>query len=105
MTAAWGALLVAQLELYWDMHLRPRLDGLTDEECPREPADGCPSLRRDADRGHVVLDGRQPEPSPAPVTTIACRLIHVAIGLSTRTSAFVGDGKPTAALAFMSIAT
>jgi hypothetical protein len=28
----WGGLLVGQLEFYWDVHLRPRLDGLTDED-------------------------------------------------------------------------
>jgi hypothetical protein len=26
----WGRLLAGQLEFYWDVHLRPRLDGLTD---------------------------------------------------------------------------
>src|SRR6266545_680976 len=45
----WGRLLVGQLEFYWDVHLRPRLDGLTDEEYFWEPVDGCWSLRRGAD--------------------------------------------------------
>jgi hypothetical protein len=30
MEVDWGRLLVGQLEFYWDVHLRPRLDGLTD---------------------------------------------------------------------------
>jgi hypothetical protein len=29
MTVDWGALLVGQLEFYWDAHLRPRLAGPT----------------------------------------------------------------------------
>jgi hypothetical protein len=33
-----GDLLIGQLEFYWDVHLRPRLDGLTDEEYLWEPA-------------------------------------------------------------------
>ena len=33
----WGRLIVGQLEFYWDVHLRPRLDGLTDEEYLWEP--------------------------------------------------------------------
>jgi hypothetical protein len=31
-TLDWGNLLIGQLAFYWDAHLRPRLDGLTDEE-------------------------------------------------------------------------
>jgi hypothetical protein len=91
MTVDWGALLVAQLEFYWDVHLRPRLTGLTDEEYLWEPAEGCWTVRRGPD-GRWALDGQQPEPTPPPVTTIAWRLIHVATGMATRTSTFFGDG-------------
>jgi len=55
MTCNWGALLVAQLEFYWDVHLRPRLEGLTDEEYFWEPVEGCWSLRRGED-GRYALD-------------------------------------------------
>ncbi len=51
----------------------------------------CWDVRRDGD-GVLLLDGRVPEPSPTPVTTIAWRMIHVAIGMSTRVSAVFGDG-------------
>lgn len=92
MTATWGPLLVGQLEFYWEVHLRPRLEGLTDEEYFWEPVAGCWSLRRGAD-GRYTLDGQWPEPSPAPVTTIAWRLVHVgALCLANRASAFFGDG-------------
>jgi hypothetical protein len=87
----WGRLLVGQLEFYWDVHLRPRLDGLTDEEYFWEPVDGCWSLRRDAEGGWRLDQGR-PEPDPPPVTTIAWRLVHIgATCLANRASAFFGD--------------
>lgn len=88
----WGALLVGQLEFYWDVHLRPRLEGLTDEEYFWEPVEDCWSLRRGED-GRFVLEGRRPEPSPPPVTTIAWRMVHLgATCLANRASAFFGDG-------------
>jgi DinB superfamily len=88
----WGALLVGQLEFYWDVHLRPRLDGLTDEEYLWEPVDGAWSVRRAEDGGYK-LDGWQPEPSPPPVTTIAWRMVHIgATCLANRASTFFGDG-------------
>ncbi len=89
----WGRLLVGQLEFYWDVHLRPRLDGLTDEEYFWEPVDGCWSLRRGADGVYRLDDGQWPEPSPPPVTTIAWRLVHVGAGcFANRASTFFGDG-------------
>ena len=92
MTFNWGALLVAQLEFYWEVHLRPRLEGLSDEEYFWEPVEGCWSLRRRED-GHYALDGQWPPPVLPPVTTIAWRLVHIGAGcLSNRASAFFGDG-------------
>jgi hypothetical protein len=92
----WGRMLVGQLEFYWDVHLRPRLEGLTDEEYFWEPVEGCWSLRRAGD-GRWRLDGAWPEhsppPSPPPLTTIAWRLVHVgATCLANRASTFFGDG-------------
>jgi hypothetical protein len=87
----WGRLLVGQLEFYWDVHLRPRLDGLTDEEYFWEPVEGCWSLRRVPD-GSYRLDLELPEPVPPPVTTIAWRLVHVgATCFFNRASTFFGD--------------
>ena len=37
MKVDWGSLIVGQVEFYWSVHLRPRLDGLTDEEFFWEP--------------------------------------------------------------------
>jgi hypothetical protein len=92
MKVNWGSLLVGQLEFYWDVHLRPRLEGLTDEEFFWEPVEGCWSLRRGED-GRYALEGQWPEPSPPPVTTIAWRMVHLgATCLANRASAFFGDG-------------
>src|SRR4029453_9348451 len=88
----WGRVLVGQLEFYWDVHLRPRLEGLGDEEYFWEPVEGCWSLRRAADRRWRLH--RRPEPSPPPVTTIAWRLVHIgATCRANRASPFFGDGR------------
>jgi hypothetical protein len=77
MTVAWAPLIVSQLEFYWDVHLRPRLDGLTDEEYLWEPVTDCWSLRPDG-HGGLALDTAWPAPEPSPVTTIAWRMTHIA---------------------------
>jgi hypothetical protein len=87
----YGRLIVSQLEFYWDVHLRPRLTGLTDKEYFWEPVEGCWSVRPGKD-GVYVLDQQKPEPVPAPFTTLAWRIVHVATAMSTRTSTFFGDG-------------
>jgi hypothetical protein len=97
---AWGRVLVGQLEFYWDVHLRPRLEGLTDSEYCWEPVEGCWTLRRQKG-GTWVLDEKWPEPSPLPVTTIAWRLVHVAVGcFATRASAFFDASAPEDAAMF-----
>jgi DinB family protein len=87
------ALAVDQLGFYWDAHLWPRLQGLTDEEYYWEPVDGAWSVRPDAD-GVLVIDGAgKGQPDPPPVTTIAWRLAHIAVGVFyARASTFFGDG-------------
>jgi len=88
----WRDQLLAQLEFYWDYHLWPRLDGLTDEEYFWEPAPDCWSIRQKPD-GRWDIDWAWPAPDPPPVTTIAWRLAHVAIPtLGMRWSNHFGDG-------------
>jgi hypothetical protein len=41
----WNSLLREQFDLHWTEQLRPRLDGLTDDEYFWEPAPGCWSVR------------------------------------------------------------
>jgi hypothetical protein len=85
----WTELLAEQLAWHWDNHLRPRLDGLTDDEYLWEPVPGCWSLRPrgtssapvQAGAGDLVAEFAFPEPDPPPVTTIAWRMAHLLVGV------------------------
>lgn len=68
--------LADQLEFHWSNQLRPRLDGLTDDEYFWEPVPNCWTVHRDG-----AIDFVYPEPKPAPFTTIAWRLAHVIVGV------------------------
>ncbi|MCP2263174.1 DinB family protein [Promicromonospora thailandica] len=72
----WRDLLLDQLEFYWDVHLWPRLEGLTDAEYLWEPASPAWSVRPGPD-GEPRLEYETPEPEVPPVTTIAWRMVHV----------------------------
>jgi hypothetical protein len=90
-TPDWCNLLTGQLAFYWEAHLRPRLAGLTDEEYFWEPLEGCWSVRPDA-RGNYRLEVG-PDTDPPAVTTVAWRMMHIAVGcFVTRSSTFFGDG-------------
>ncbi|MBG0829683.1 DinB family protein [Planomonospora sp. ID67723] len=95
----WNPLLADQLDWHWQHHLRPGLDGLTDDEYLWEPVDGCWSVRPRgtasapiaAGSGDFVIEFALPEPDPAPVTTIAWRLGHIIVGvLGLRTASHFG---------------
>ena len=97
----WTRELLEQLDRHWRQQLRPRLDGLTDEEYLWEPVPGCWSLRPREEAktamaggaGAVVADFEYPEPDPPPFTTIAWRMGHIAVGvLGARASNHFGDG-------------
>jgi DinB superfamily len=87
----WSNELAEQLDWHWQNHLRPRLEGLTDQEYFWEPVAGCWSLRqrgtstapRAAGAGEYQYEFAypSPEPDPPPVTTIAWRLAHVIVGV------------------------
>ena len=84
----WNHELVDQLDWHWQQHVRPRLNGLTDEEYLWEPVPGWSLRPRDEARspmaagaGGTVADFDDPEPSPAPFTTIAWRMGHLSIGV------------------------
>jgi hypothetical protein len=85
----WTRLLVDQLEWHWQGHLRPRLDGLTDDEYFWEPAPemwsvrprGTSSAPVQAGSGEFTIDFAFPEPTPPPMTTIAWRLGHIIVGV------------------------
>jgi hypothetical protein len=85
----WNTQLLDQLDWHWTNHLRPRWDGMSDEEYFWEPVAGCWNVRRAGEGGAPVQAGSGefrcdyavPEPDPAPVTTIAWRLAHLVVGV------------------------
>ncbi|WP_152363754.1 DinB family protein [Microlunatus speluncae] len=85
MDVDWNAELIDQLEDHWHGQLRPRLDGLSDEEFFWHPAPGAWTLSRRGEsaalvsfgEGEFTLDYADPPPDPPPVTTIAWRLGHL----------------------------
>ncbi|OBI81907.1 DinB family protein [Mycobacterium sp. E740] len=68
--------LAEQLEFHWNHSLRPRLEGLSDDEYFWQPVPNCWTVHRDGS-----IDFTYPEPEPAPFTTIAWRLAHVIVGV------------------------
>jgi hypothetical protein len=85
----WPYELSDQLRWHWRAQLRPRLEGLTDDEYFWEPAPGSWSVRPrgrsqapiQAGSGAFTIDFALPEPDPPPVTTIAWRLGHLVVGV------------------------
>ncbi|GAB3005268.1 DinB family protein [Mycobacterium bourgelatii] len=71
-----SAYLADQLDWHWQGQLRPRLDGLTDDEYFWQPVPNCWTVHRDG-----TVDFAFPPPDPAPFTTIAWRLAHVIVGV------------------------
>jgi hypothetical protein len=85
----WNAVLAEQLDWQWQNHLRPRFDGLTDDEYYWEPVPGCWSVRergtsaapRTVGGGQYLLEIDRFDPEIPPVTTIAWRLAHLIVGV------------------------
>jgi hypothetical protein len=81
----WNAELVDQLESHWRHQLRPRLDGLTDDEYFWQPVPGCWTVSRRGESkaplslgaGEYTMDYATPPYDREPVTTIAWRLAHL----------------------------
>lgn len=99
MDVDWNAELVDQLEWHWQHQLRPRLDGVTDDEYFWQPVPGCWTLSRRGESnapvsfgtGEFTVDYAMPPPNPEPVTTIAWRLAHlIVVFASTNASRFGG---------------
>lgn len=95
---------VEQFMWHWDGQLRPRLEGLADDEYLYDPtADGSAwtlhpaAQRRTAYQdgaGDLVVDFDLPGDGPAPFTTIAWRLAHVIVGVLAVRSHDHFDGPP-----------
>jgi DinB superfamily len=82
--------LADQLDYHWTKQLRPRLDGLTDEEYFWRPVPDCWTVHPDG-----AIDFSFPAPDPEPFTTIAWRLAHVIVGVFAMRNHFHFGG-PTA---------
>jgi hypothetical protein len=95
----WNDLLADQLTWHWQHQLRPRLDGLTDDEYRWEPVAGCWNVRPRGTStapivggsGEFTVDFAYPAPDPTPVTTIAWRIAHIVVAvLGARVAAHFG---------------
>jgi ketosteroid isomerase-like protein len=97
----WNGELVDQLESHWQHRLRPRLDGLTDDEYFWQPVPNCWTIsRRGASSapmslgaGDFTWDFGEPQ-DPEPVTTIAWRLAHLIVGFAEMNGTHF-DSSPT----------
>jgi len=86
----WNGEVVDQLESHWRHQLRPRLNGLTDDEYFWQPVPDCWTLSRRGESrapvsfggGELTMDFAEPPHDPEPVTTIAWRLGHVILGFA-----------------------
>ena len=101
MAVDWKGQAIEQFDWYWQTQFRPRLDGLTDDEYFWEPVPGCWSIRPRGESsapvtvgvGEFLMDYEMPEPDPPPLTTIAWRMAHIAVGVfGMRASNHFGDG-------------
>jgi DinB superfamily len=98
----WNAELLGQLEGHWEHQLRPRLDGLSDDEYFWEPVPDCWSIRRRGESaapisvggGDFTMDYAIPAPKIDPVTTIAWRLGHINVGVFGMRNASHFGGPP-----------
>lgn len=85
----WHFQLQEQLRWYWEDQARPRLDGLTDREYHWVPSADCWDVRIRSEStqdfqpgtGDWTCDFTVPEPEPPPLTTIAWRIAHLAVGV------------------------
>ncbi|WP_120005101.1 DinB family protein [Nesterenkonia muleiensis] len=85
----WNEVLRDQIDWHWRHQLRPRLEGLTDQEYFWEPAPDSWNVRPhgtgnapiQAGSGNMIIEFAAPPPEPEPFTTIAWRLGHVIVGV------------------------
>jgi hypothetical protein len=85
----WNSEVLDQLESHWQHQLRPRLDGLTDDEYFWQPAPDCWTISRRGESPAPISFGSGPFTmdygealAPEPVTTIAWRLGHLIFGFA-----------------------
>jgi DinB superfamily len=104
----WNEELVSQLQWHWDNQLRPRLEGLTDDEYFWMPVPDCWTISRRGEStapisvggGDLTADFAMEPPDPEPVTTIAWRLAHIIVGVFGVRNASHFGGPPADYLTF-----
>ena len=108
MNTDWNRQLSEQLDWHWQNQLRPRLDGLTDDEYFWEPVPGCWSVRprgkspveRQVGSGDFAFDLTEFDPVPAPLATISWQLGHIITGVFGERTANHFGGPPVSYLTF-----
>jgi hypothetical protein len=94
----WNAEVVDQIEAHWRQRLRPRLDGLTDDEYFWQPVPDCWTISRRNEStaaislgtGEFTMDYGEPPHDPEPVTTIAWRLAHLIVVFASTSGTHFG---------------
>ncbi len=98
MSVDWNAEIVDQVESHWRQQLRPRLNGLTDDEYFWQPVPDCWTISRRGQSsapisfgtGEFTMDYGQPPHDPEPVTTMAWRLAHLIAGFAETNASHFG---------------
>jgi hypothetical protein len=96
-TMDWTTEVLDQIETHWGERLRPRLEGLTDEEYFWEPVPGCWSVHRRGQSSAPISWGAGDftwdygvDMEPTPVTTIAWRLGHLIESFASTNGVYFG---------------
>ncbi|MGH9171633.1 MAG: DinB family protein [Acidimicrobiales bacterium] len=107
MDVDWNLELVDQVESHWQGQLRPRIEGLTDDEYFWQPVPGCWTVSRRGESsapisygaGEFTLDYALPPRDREPVTTIAWRLAHLIMSVGSTNASWLG-GPPVDSATF-----
>jgi hypothetical protein len=97
----WNGEVLDQIETHWRQRLRPRLDGLSDEEYFWQPVPDCWTVSRRGESsaptsygsGAFTWDYYPPPYDPEPMTTIAWRLGHLSEGLAEMNGVYFGGAQ------------
>lgn len=103
MAIDWNCELIDQVETHWHQRLRPRLDGLSDEEYFWQPVPGSWTINRRGEStatgsygsGTFTWDYGPASAGPEPMTTIAWRLGHLIETLASMNGVYFGGPKVT----------
>ena len=98
MAIDWNDEVLDQIESHWRQRLRPRLDGLSDEEYFWQPVPGCWTINRRGESaapisygsGEFTWDYGPASEDSEPMTTIAWRLGHLIESLASMNGTYFG---------------